>query len=142
MRPRTIARGITLQDAVHSADTYAKKVFPHVFISKYQSWRKTQASEKQLEALNKTRNKVHQLTAGDVTKGEAIDMITKLKFGAKGRFDKISAERQRAVREQETLEKKLRSLQPPKVDVWNQKANGEVAEPVPLRHKLKELWRR
>jgi ATP-dependent helicase IRC3 len=140
MRPRTIAKGINLQNAVHSADTFAKKVFPHIFISKHQPWRNAQASEKQLEALNKTRDKDHQLKAGDLTKGMAIDMITKLKFGAKGRFNKITTKRQKAVREQETLEKKLKSLQPPKIEVWNRNETGEIVEPTPLLRKLKELW--
>lgn len=37
-------------------------------------------------------------------------MITKLKFGAKGRFNKLDASRQKVLKEQRTLEKKLADL--------------------------------
>lgn len=110
MRPRLIARAVTFQDAVHAADKYAHEVFQYVFISKTQAWRRTAASEKQIEMLNKSRGTDNQLQVGDVTKGQANDMITKLKFGAKGRFTKMAAIRQKGLREQETLQSKLKSL--------------------------------
>jgi ATP-dependent helicase IRC3 len=110
MRPRTIATANTFQDAVHAADKYAVEVFNYVFISKTQSWRRGPASAAQLEYLNKIRDKDNQLEASDITKGQAGDMITKLKFGAKGRFNKLDAGRQKVLKEQMTLEKKLANL--------------------------------
>ena len=40
-----------------------------------------------------------------ITKGRAQDMITKLKFGARGRFEKITAVKKRADRELENRRK-------------------------------------
>jgi ATP-dependent helicase IRC3 len=110
MRPRLIATAKTFQDAVHAADKYAVEVFNYIFISKTQGWRRGSASSAQLEYLNKIRDKDNQLEAGDITKGQAGDMITKLKFGAKGRFNKLDAGRQKVLKEQMTLEKKLADL--------------------------------
>jgi ATP-dependent helicase IRC3 len=109
-KPRVVATAETFQDAVHAADSYACETFPHVFISKTQVWRRGPASEAQLIYLNKVRDAENQLELGDVTKGQANDMITKLKFGAKGRFNKLAASRQRIMKEQQTLEKKLSDL--------------------------------
>lgn len=110
MRPRKIATANTFQDAVHAADKYAAEVFNYVFISKTQGWRRGPASPSQLEYLNKIRDKDNQLEPEDITKGQAGDMITKLKFGAKGRFSKLDASRQKIMKEQKTLEKKLAGL--------------------------------
>ena len=43
-----------------------------------------------------------ELTAEDITKGRAGDMITKIKFGARGRFERIKS----VVRKQEKQEEK------------------------------------
>ncbi|QDS70813.1 hypothetical protein FKW77_004761 [Venturia effusa] len=110
MRPRTIATAKTFQDAVHAADKFGAEVFNYIFISKTQGWRRGPASPSQLEFLNKIRDKDDQLEPEDITKGQAGDMITKLKFGAKGRFNKLDANRQKVLREQKTLEKKLADL--------------------------------
>ncbi|KAI9846595.1 MAG: hypothetical protein M1837_003836 [Sclerophora amabilis] len=98
MRPREVARAETFTDAVHAADTYATETFPWVMISKDQAWRKTAASEGQLGILNKSRMADDQLTPERVTKGKAGDMITKIKHGAKGRFERIEAGRRREER--------------------------------------------
>ncbi|TID26717.1 14-3-3 protein [Venturia nashicola] len=111
MRPRTIATASSFQDAVHAADKFASEVFNYIFISKTQGWRRGPASPSQLEYLNKIRDKDSQLEADDITKGQAGDMITKLKFGAKGRFKKLDARRQKILKEQRTLEKKLADLE-------------------------------
>ena len=110
MRPRTIATAKTFQDAVHAADKLAIEVFNYIFISKTQGWRRGPASPAQLKYLNKIRDKDNQLKAEDITKGQAGDMITKLKFGAKGRFNKMDAGRQKVLKEQMTLERKLADL--------------------------------
>ena len=98
MRPREIAKSHTLVDAVHAADTFAQGKFPYVFISHGQPWRNGPATESQLAFLNKMRPMTDQLTADVITKGKANDMITKVKFGAKGWFNKVKAGQRRTER--------------------------------------------
>jgi len=73
---------------VHAADTYASKHFTHALITLTSrgSWRHGPASSAQLAFLNKFRDEEDALRPEDVTKGQAGDMITKLKFGARGRW--------------------------------------------------------
>ncbi|KAI9816183.1 MAG: hypothetical protein M1827_001784 [Pycnora praestabilis] len=104
MRPREIATAKTFMDAVHGADTYASEIFPRQFIAKDQAWRKKPASEGQLAFLNNLRAKNDQLTAERITKGKAGDMITKIKFGARGRFGKIEAAKRREDREKSKVD--------------------------------------
>lgn len=92
-RPRTVAEAEDFEHAVRAADTYAAEVFEYIFISKKQSWRQKPASQAQVDFLNKMRPKDDQLTTESVTKGKAGDMITKLKHGAKGRFERMSAQK-------------------------------------------------
>jgi ATP-dependent helicase IRC3 len=105
MRPREIAVAETFVDAVHAADTYASERFPYRLISKDQAWRKGQASEGQLAFLNKLRPKEDQLTPDRITKGQAGDMITKIKHGARGRFGQIEAAKRKEGRAREKAEK-------------------------------------
>jgi ATP-dependent helicase IRC3 len=90
-RPCTVATASTLSDALHSADTFAASKFERIFIVKSSPWRKSPASQGQIEFLNKLRevSEEEPLTEEDITKGQAGDMITKVKFGARGRFDKL-----------------------------------------------------
>ena len=104
MKPRQIAKSVTFTDAVHAADTYAKKRYPHPIIAKSQAWRNRPATEGQLVFLNKLRMKDEQLTAESITKGKAGDMITKLKHGARGRFASLEADRRRLGRVQLKME--------------------------------------
>ncbi|KAL8859312.1 MAG: hypothetical protein Q9178_004250 [Gyalolechia marmorata] len=89
MAPRLIAESETLSDAVHAADTFATSRFPWQLVQHSQAWRKKPATEGQLTLLNKIRDMDDQLTADQISKGKAGDMITKLKFGAKGWFDRL-----------------------------------------------------
>ena len=100
MKPRQIALSNTLEDAIHAADTFATEKFNLSTIRHRQSWRKQPATEGQLKMLNKTRAQDDQLTPEMITKGKAGDMITKMKHGAKGRFDKINADKRRDLRAQ------------------------------------------
>lgn len=95
MRPREIAKALTLADAIHAADTFAQSKYPFQFISRNQPWRNRPATDGQLAFLNKLRMKDDQLTAETLTKGKAGDMITKVKHGARGRFANMEAERRR-----------------------------------------------
>lgn len=104
-KPQVIAEAETLEHAIHSADTFAADTFPLLFIDKWAPWRKKPASEAQLEFLNKRRDKDHQLTAEDITKGRAQDMITRIRHGAKGRFEKIRVQNAKRERERRQFEK-------------------------------------
>jgi ATP-dependent helicase IRC3 len=110
-RPRVIVdKAQTFENAVHGADAFAEKVFPFLFIDKNQSWRGKPATEAQLKYLNNFRDEDNQLDPDSTTKGRAVDMITKLKFGAKGRFGKIEAAQAR-VRKQDELTRKLEEME-------------------------------
>ena len=98
--PRELLTAATLADAVHGADAYAAANFPHAFITRYQRWRSAPPTKGQLEFLNKLRGKGSEpLGEGDVTKGQAMDMITRVKHGAKGRFAAMGVERRKKERE-------------------------------------------
>ncbi|ROT38682.1 P-loop containing nucleoside triphosphate hydrolase protein [Sodiomyces alkalinus F11] len=104
--PREILKALTFADAVHGSDKYASEVFPHVFIHRYQRWRKEPPTPGQLEFLNKLRPKEQPLVAAEITKGRAADMITKIKHGAKGRFADLEARKRRMQRRALRLEQR------------------------------------
>lgn len=100
-RPRTVATASTLSDALRAADTFAASKFERFFIATSSSWRKGPASEGQLDFINRLRqvSMEEPLTQDDLTKGQAGDMITKIKFGARGRFDRLQTKRRKVERE-------------------------------------------
>lgn len=98
-RPRTVATCTTLSDAVHAADTFAATKFERIFINNASKWRLEPASEGQLAFLNRFRGDAEPLTADEVTKGKAADMLTKWKHGARGRFDKMMVKRRKEEKE-------------------------------------------
>jgi ATP-dependent helicase IRC3 len=116
-RPRTIATATSLPNALHAADSFATSSFEHSFISARQSWRRGPASLAQLKFLNQIRDKGSQLEEGDVSKGAAMDMITKIKFGARGRFGRVLAGKKRVLREQEGLRRELERVRREEVRV-------------------------
>ena len=117
MRPRVIARtevaagetdealARTFEHAVHAADKYAAEVFPFQLINTTGSWRRRPASDGQVAFLNKFRDDEDQLTPETVTMGRASDMITKLKFGAQGRFKTHVAHRKKKEKDVEKINK-------------------------------------
>lgn len=108
--PRTIAEGGSFEHVVHAADTYASEAFQHIWIAKNQSWRRGLASQAQIDFLNKFRPQEDYLKLGEITKGKAGDMITRLKHGAKGRFEKAATKQKSAHRMKqraETLHQRL-----------------------------------
>lgn len=104
-RPRTIATSPTLSDAIHAADTFAATKFERIFINTQSEWRRQPASEGQLAFLNRFRGDEEPLTADQVTKGKAADMLTKWKFGARGRFEKMLVRKRREEREVRRVER-------------------------------------
>lgn len=105
-RPRTVATATTLSDALRAADTFASRNFERIFIATSSHWRKRPATEGQLSFLNRLREVSLEppLTEHDITKGQAGDMITKIKFGARGRFDRLQSSRRKIEREASKLQ--------------------------------------
>jgi len=101
--PRDLLSATSLPDAVHGCDNYAASnatTFPHTFIHRRQRWRSGPPTQGQLDFLNKLRGKgAEPLTTSDITKGAAMDMITKVKHGARGRFAALGVEGRRKSRE-------------------------------------------
>ncbi|KAF4636382.1 hypothetical protein G7Y89_g1693 [Cudoniella acicularis] len=116
-RPREIATALTIDSAIHAADTYAGKKYPFQFISRSQPWRNKPATTGQVNFLNKFRQKTEQMTVADITKGKAMDMITKLKFGARGRFASIEADRRKSGRAKLKIEQEKALREREKVSV-------------------------
>lgn len=103
---RTVATASTLSSALNAADTFAATKFERIFIATSSPWRRSPASESQLSFLNNLRvgDGQEPLTTEMITKGQAGDMITKVKFGAKGRFERMSGEKRRMERRKEKVE--------------------------------------
>lgn len=106
-RPRRIATCSTLTSAINAADTFAASHFERIFISHRAEWRRQPASEGQLAFLNKFHISKDEepLTAEQVTKGKAADMLTKWKHGARGRFEKMLARKRKEEKEIAKMEK-------------------------------------
>ena len=105
-RTRQIAVADTFTDAVHAADTFAGETFPWYIVSKEQAWRKAPATSGQLAFLKKLKGVGEQMSPDQMdqmTKGKATDMITKVKFGARGRLEKMRASQRVVERGNEKL---------------------------------------
>lgn len=102
--PRVVAEGESFEHVVHAADTFASEAFEYKWISKNQSWRRSRASQAQVDFLNKFRSEEDQLRPDDLTKGKAGDMITRIKHGTKGRYDKAHAKQKTKDRMRERTE--------------------------------------
>lgn len=101
MRPRQLAKAQTFEDAIHAADTFAAEKFPFELIHKSAKWRKRPATAAQVDLLNKHRGADDQLTVDKIATGKAGDMITKIKHGAKGRFNAMQTQKRQARRDQD-----------------------------------------
>ncbi|KAK0619839.1 P-loop containing nucleoside triphosphate hydrolase protein [Immersiella caudata] len=88
--PRKLLDAMTFVDAVHGCDNYASNAqdtYPYAFTVLRARWRKALPTEGQLKLINKMLAKYDEhLTADDITKGEAQDIISKLKYGARRRY--------------------------------------------------------
>ncbi|KAK7539472.1 putative mitochondrial ATP-dependent helicase irc3 [Phyllosticta citribraziliensis] len=111
-KPQTIAEAPSLEHAIRAADTFAAEKFPLIFIEKWQSWRTKAASEAQIEFLNKFRDDDGKLAVGEINKGKAQDMITRIKHGAKGRFEKMRAASARKEKVQQRHQQAMAKLNP------------------------------
>ncbi|KAJ5100322.1 ATP-dependent helicase IRC3 [Penicillium angulare] len=102
-RPRLIATGPDLETAVRAADTYAGDKFEKRAIASRQPWRQNPASSAQINMLNKARIRDGKLQVGDLTRGQAADIITKLKFGGKKRFKEIATQQRKLQRKEDAF---------------------------------------
>jgi ATP-dependent helicase IRC3 len=105
MRPIVLATTSTFEDAVHAADTYAKKKFVVPMILTNAPWRRYPATSQQIAFLNKFREEGKKLEPGSITKGRAADWITKIKHGARGRFKRMHSETAKVQRKQQKHER-------------------------------------
>jgi len=110
LRPRIIATSVNFEGAVAVANTLAKERFPFEIVNKNASWRRKPATQAQVDMLNKFRAEDEKLTVDTITKGRAGDQITKLKHGARGRFGRLVALKNKAQRS-EDQKQKWRDLQ-------------------------------
>jgi ATP-dependent helicase IRC3 len=95
--PRYILQATTFSDAVHGCDSFAAEHFPHFIILYNQPWRRNPATQGQVDFLNKVRKASGEtlLTPETLQKGLAMDMITKIRHGARSRFAQHKAVKKR-----------------------------------------------
>ena len=115
--PREILRSRTFVDAVHGCDAFARNKFPYWLIARGMKWRSGPATQGQVDFLNKIHATQEprnggvreKLTIDTVSKGQAMDMITKIRHGARGRFTQIKTEvKRRETRELKEEKKKIK----------------------------------
>lgn len=104
-RPRVIASGEDLETAVRAADTYASEKFNERNISTWMPWRRAAASSAQLKMLNQAKIRNAKLESGELTRGQAADIITKLKFGGKGRYKMTESKLKKQKRDEDAKKK-------------------------------------
>jgi len=119
--PKVIAEAESFEHAVHAADAYAAEAFERIWIARTAGWRRGPASAAQLNLLNKFRKKHEELTSKTLTRGRAADMITRIKHGAMGRWDRAHR-RKRADDRRQASEQSSRAklgLEGPEMPVFN-----------------------
>jgi ATP-dependent helicase IRC3 len=105
MRPRELASADTFEGIVHASDTYATESFPRKLVAANEGWRRTPASDGQVSFLNRFRDSEEHLSSETLTRGQAADMITKIRHGAKGEFERIEGVKKKVERQAEKIEK-------------------------------------
>ncbi|KAF7310867.1 DEAD-box family helicase [Mycena chlorophos] len=99
LRVRRILTAETLQDAIHGCDSYVENKVLYgqmaLGILRTARWRKAPATDNQKKLVAKRWGKrladseqVRNEKIAQLTKGQAADIITRMKSGAMGRFDK------------------------------------------------------
>lgn len=109
--PKVVAEGDSFEHIVHAADTFAAEAFEYMWIYKNQAWRRSQASQTQIDFLNKFRPEEDHLKPGDLTKGKAGDMITRIKHGTRGKYQKARAKQKSDAKTRERAETLQQRLQ-------------------------------
>lgn len=104
-RPRQIASAPNFETAVHAADTFAAKQFEYKQIAADQRWRQSGATEMQLRMLNRGRMRENEFRWRDINRGEASDMITRIRLGGKRFLANLERHRERAAEVKELRKK-------------------------------------
>ncbi|KAK1140915.1 putative ATP-dependent helicase IRC3 [Aspergillus melleus] len=105
-RPRFIGNAEEFESAVHAADTFAASQFAERYISTSQPWRQRPATKAQIDFLNQRDIRKKKLSmAENITRGQATDLITKLRHGAKKRFQAARKKREKETAKKEEIDK-------------------------------------
>ncbi|CAG8317801.1 unnamed protein product [Penicillium nalgiovense] len=102
-RPRKIATGSDLESIVRAADTFASTKFDAHYIASWKPWRRAQATPGQIKMLNGARIRDGNIKPEDLTRGQAADMITKLKHGGKKRFKDLEVQKRKRLRQVDNM---------------------------------------
>jgi ATP-dependent helicase IRC3 len=127
MRPAKITTASTFEHAINAADTFAKRKFIVPMIMTSAAWRRTDATPEQLAFLNKFREEGNKLQPGSINKGSAMDWITKLKHGARGRFRRMQTEQAKAQKARERAADEYQGVGPIRRECVMSKMYGEAA---------------
>ncbi|KAF3917371.1 hypothetical protein ABW21_db0203150 [Orbilia brochopaga] len=102
MRPRTILEHAdTLEDAIHAIDTFVDGRYPPQLVRHAAAWRKAPASDGQLEYLAvRSKKTVEEYRERGLTKGRAMDMLTRLKHGAQSLFNDLKTRKRKVEKKQ------------------------------------------
>ena len=106
--PRLILMTADFAHAVHGCDNFAGEKFPFQYVNRRMAWRNRPATEGQLRFLNKMKKSGEELKEDDITKGQAADMIVKIKHGARGRFADMEADKKRRSKTEHMLMRELK----------------------------------
>ncbi|KAJ5775752.1 Helicase C-terminal [Penicillium nucicola] len=109
-RPRKVASGSDLETIVRSADTFANSKFDQHYICTRKPWRRAAATPGQIKMLNAARIRDRAVNGQDLTRGQAADMITKLKYGGKKRFKDLEAVKRKQLRRVDDMDKLQRRV--------------------------------
>ena len=110
-KPRVIFEGVeTLSQAFAAADTYVQSRYPINLTNRYSKWRLTPATPDQKGFLLKIF-KTKPEKVENLRKGEAADLITKIRYGVRGYAKRKLKERNKAVQvESKAAELKSREI--------------------------------
>jgi ATP-dependent helicase IRC3 len=114
-KPKSIAQLPTFDEAVRTADTFAKARFPLNGIDLQAAWRNKAPSEGQIAFLRK-RYSVgdeggFELDEENLTRGQAADLIVRAVYGGKGLLKRqAKAEERREKKEEKELERREREF--------------------------------
>lgn len=95
-RPKVVLEGVPLDMAIRAADTLALSKFPRNLLISSAPWRSRLATEEQSRLLSN----VEGLDLSRLTKGSAMDMITRMKHGGVARFGEAMKLRKRREKEE------------------------------------------
>ncbi|KAJ5794800.1 hypothetical protein N7457_001399 [Penicillium paradoxum] len=98
-RPRQVATAEDLETIVRAADTYASSKFDEHYIASWKPWRRAAATPGQIKMLNGARIREGRVKPEELTRGQAADMITKLKHGGKKRFKDLEVQKRKKLRQ-------------------------------------------